>query len=65
MRLSTGDPARVAYPVFRRPVCPSCGETMFAAAATEFLGRGKITNIWKCDSCEHEFRTALALPDEN
>jgi len=38
---------------------------LFAAAATEFLGQGKITNIWSCDTCDHEFRTALAMPYEN
>lgn len=65
MRLSSGDPARVAYPVFRRPICPSCGDPLFAAAATEFLGHGKITNIWACDTCEYEFRTAHAVPNEN
>ena len=65
MRLSSGDPVRVGYPAFRRPVCPSCGEMLFAATATEFLGEGKISNIWSCDSCDHEFRTALAVPYEN
>jgi hypothetical protein len=65
MRLSSGDPARVAYPAYRRPVCPSCGDMLFAAAATEFLGQGKISNIWSCDTCDHEFRTALAVPYEN
>lgn len=65
MRLSSGDPARVAYPVFRRPVCPSCGDTLIAAAATEFLGHGRIRNIWSCDLCDHEFRTAFAVPQEN
>lgn len=64
MRLSS-DPAQVTCAVFRRPVCPSCGEALFAAAATEFLGQGKISNVWSCDTCEHEFRTAFALPYEN
>ncbi len=65
MLLSSGDPARISYPVFRRPVCPSCGNLLFAAAATEFLGHGKISNIWSCDRCEHEFRTAFAVPYES
>lgn len=64
MRLSTGDPARNPYPVFQRPACPRCGDRLFAAAATEFLGHG-IRNTWCCESCEHEFRTAFALPVEN
>ena len=64
MRLSSGDLAPTSYPVFRRPACPHCGETLFAAAATEFLGNGRIRNTWSCDSCEHEFRTATAVPYE-
>ncbi len=65
MRLSSVDPARVVYPAFRRPACPSCGERLFAAWATEFLGDGTILNSWSCESCEYEFRTAFALPSEN
>ena len=65
MLQTSGDPARIAYPVFRRPACPSCGNLLFAAAATEFQGQGKITNVWSCDHCEHEFRTALAVPSES
>jgi hypothetical protein len=65
MRLSSDDPARVAYPVFRRPACPSCGDMLFAAAATEFLGKGQIRNTWSCESCDHEFHTALAFSGEN
>jgi hypothetical protein len=64
MILSSGDPASIAYPIFRRPVCPSCGDLFFAAAATEFLGKGMISNTWSCDSCEHEFRTAFSVPYE-
>jgi hypothetical protein len=38
---------------------------MFAAAATAFLGKGSIENTWSCDSCDHKFSTAFALPVEN
>lgn len=65
MRLQFGDPARVPYSAFRRPACPRCGEMMFAAAATAFLGKGRIENTWSCDSCDHKFSTAFALPVEN
>lgn len=71
MRLSSGDPARNPYSIFprpagfQRPACPRCGDMLFAASATEFLGHGEIRNTWSCESCEHEFRTALALPVEN
>ena len=65
MRLSSGDLARNPYPIFRRPACPRCGDMLFAASATEFLGQGKILNTWSCESCEHEFRTAFAMPVEN
>ena len=63
MRLSSGDPACNPYLVFRKPACPRCGEMLFAAAATELLGRGKIQNVWSCENCEHEFRTAIAVPN--
>jgi hypothetical protein len=65
MRLSSADPVRNPYPIFQRPACPQCGDMLFAASATEFLGHGKIRNTWSCESCDHEFRTAWALPIEN
>lgn len=65
MRLSSGEPVRNPYPSFRKPICPSCGDALFAAAGTEFLGKGLIRNTWSCESCDHEFRTAIALPHES
>ena len=64
MRLSCCDPARTPYHLFRRPACPRCGEMLFAAAGTEFLGQGHVRNTWSCDNCAHEFRTSVAMPDE-
>jgi len=64
MRLSSCDPACTPYHAYQRPACPRCGDTLFAAAATEFLGQGRIRNTWSCDSCDFEFWTAVALPSE-
>ena len=47
--------------ILGRPACPRCGEMLFAAVATEFRGKGRICNSWICDSCEHEFRTAVEI----
>ena len=64
MRLHIDDTAH-AFPIARRPACPRCGDTLFAAsAAAMFLDKGKIKNTWSCETCEHEFCTALALPSE-
>ncbi len=48
--------------LFGRPHCPQCGEMLFAAAATEFLGRGRIINTWSCDECDHVFQTMVKVP---
>lgn len=47
--------------ILGRPACPNCGEMLFAAVATEFRGKGRICNSWICDSCDHEFRTAVEI----
>jgi len=65
MLLSSAERTRAPYPIFQRPACPQCGYSLFAASATEFLGHGKIRNTLSCASCEHEFRTAYAMPIEN
>jgi len=64
MRLSSCDPACIPYLVFQKPVCPRCGDMLFAATATEFLGRGHIRHTWSCDTCDHQFWTAVSLPHE-
>jgi ribosomal protein S27AE len=63
MRVQTELPAGVTVnEILGRPACPRCGEMMFAAVATQFLGRGLISNRWSCEACEHEFQTSLQLP---
>lgn len=47
---------------FQRPACPRCGDTMFAATATEYFGAGRIRHSWSCEACQHEFQTAVELP---
>ena len=44
-----------------RPDCPRCGEPQFAAAATDFLGRGRILNTWSCEACDYVFQTAVRI----
>jgi hypothetical protein len=45
----------------QRPACPRCGDTLMAAAASELVARGHIRNSWSCDSCGHDFVTAVRL----
>ena len=47
--------------ILGRPACPRCGDMLFAAVATEFRGKGRIHNSWICDSCDHEFCTAVQI----
>lgn len=46
-----------------RPACPNCGDLLYAAVGTRFLGHGLLCNTWSCDVCEHEFRTSVEIPD--
>lgn len=62
MRLQTGVPAPEPTQVIGRPACPRCGDTLFAATATKFLGEGLIQNTWSCESCDHEFRSMVEVP---
>lgn len=68
MRVQHELPAGVTVnEILGRPSCPHCGEMMYAAIATQFMGRGRISNSWSCEACEHEFETSLQLVtvDEN
>ena len=47
--------------ILGRPACPRCGDMLFAAVATEFRGKGRVHNSWICESCEHEFCTAVEI----
>ena len=47
-----------------RPACPCCGDTLMAAAGAELAARGYIRNSWVCDSCGHDFVTAVRLAAE-
>ena len=47
--------------ILGRPACPSCGDMLFAAVATEFRGKGRVHNSWVCDACDHEFCTAVQI----
>ncbi len=49
-------------PFFQRPTCPSCGDTLFAATATEYFGEGLMHHSWSCEICQHEFQTAVEMP---
>jgi ribosomal protein S27AE len=57
-----GSSRLAVMPFFQRPACPRCGDTMFAATATEYFGRGFIRHSWSCEVCQHEFQTAVELP---
>jgi hypothetical protein len=53
-----------AYPLRRwleRPACPRCGDTPLAPEVSELGARGLIRHSWSCDSCGHEFLTAVRL----
>jgi transcription elongation factor Elf1 len=44
--------------------CPHCDQFVVAPEASEFAGNGKIRHVWSCDSCGHEFETAVRLTAE-
>ncbi len=44
-----------------RPLCPRCGEALFAPEIAEFAGNGRIRHTWSCDDCDHEFRTCVEI----
>ena len=52
---------------FRRylsnPSCPRCGNHLVAAEASEFLRDGQIRHSWACESCGHDFQTAVTLAE--
>jgi transcription elongation factor Elf1 len=52
---------------FRRylsnPSCPRCGNHLVAAETSEFLRDGQIRHSWSCESCGHDFQTAVTLAE--
>lgn len=66
MQLQSAVPATASglalFPFFQRPSCPRCGDTMFAATATAYVGEGRIRHSWSCEACRHEFQTAVEMP---
>jgi transposase-like protein len=43
------------------PRCPSCGEYVVAAQASEFIDTGEIRHHWACDDCGQAFTTTVTL----
>ena len=43
------------------PRCPSCGESVVAARASEFIDTGRIRHLWVCDGCTQAFSTVVTL----
>jgi len=41
--------------------CPHCDELVVAPEVSEFVSDGKVRHFWSCDSCGHEFKTAVRL----
>jgi uncharacterized protein with PIN domain len=46
---------------FGMQVCPHCDELVVAPEASEFVSEGNVRHFWSCDSCGHEFKTAVRL----
>lgn len=47
-----------------RPIipCAQCGNTLFAAAWSEYLGDRHIRHLWSCDACGYQFETLVRYP---
>jgi len=56
-----GPGAREFRRYLERPACPRCGDMLLAAEASTLVARGLIRNSWSCDSCGHDFVTAIRL----
>ena len=54
-----------SYAAGRRvqPECPSCGDSMFAPAWSEYLDQRRVRHHWNCESCGLEFETLVKLAD--
>jgi transposase-like protein len=60
--LTTCGPAASSDPFSSTmPRCPSCGEYVVAAQASEFIDTGEIRHHWACDDCGQAFSTTVTL----
>jgi hypothetical protein len=41
--------------------CAQCGETLFAAAWSEYLSAHRVRHLWSCDACGYEFETTVTF----
>jgi len=62
MRLHFNPEASVPRP-FGLRACPHCDALVVAPDASQFVSEGKVRHFWSCDSCGHEFATAVKLID--
>ena len=44
---------------FGMPLCPHCGDMLLAPEISQFAGNGRVRHLWSCESCGHEFHTAV------
>lgn len=47
-----------------RPIipCAQCGDTLFAAAWSEYLDDRHVRHLWSCDACGYQFETLVRYP---
>jgi len=43
--------------------CPSCGETLFAGEAAEFIIGREVCLRWRCSACDHTFRDTESMAE--
>jgi ribosomal protein L37AE/L43A len=46
---------------FGMRACPHCRQLVVAPDASEFVSEDRVRHLWACDSCGHEFTTAVRL----
>jgi ribosomal protein S27AE len=62
LRALVSEPARLSY-FFEMPICPRCGDTLMAPEASQLLRGCGVRHLWACESCDHQFRTLIAIPN--
>jgi predicted RNA-binding Zn-ribbon protein involved in translation (DUF1610 family) len=48
---------------YKRPLCPSCGESLFLKSRCSGLRPNDNFYIWTCKACDYEDYTDLTLPE--